>query len=247
VYFASPALFKGLICLISALALHEFYAMALPKRRRPEASIATALGVVMVVGLVFSESPTVKLAALSGTIIILLLLFLARVQEMSEVARDLSVAILGIVYIPLLLSYAGILRDAPHGREWIFLVLLIVMSSDTLAYFVGLNWGRHRLYYVVSPNKSIEGALGGLLGACLGALIARLSFFPELDGYDVLFLGLVMGGVSQLGDLVESLFKRSFGVKDSGSIIPGHGGLLDRLDSLILILPLAFYYAVWIF
>ena len=166
---------------------------------------------------------------------------------MSEVAKELSVAILGLAYVPLLLSYAGLLRDIPFGREWIFLVLVIVMSCDTLAYFVGLNWGRHRLYYVVSPNKSVEGALGGLIGACLGALIASLTFFPHLDGYDVLFLGLGMGGISQLGDLVESLLKRSFGVKDSGSIIPGHGGLLDRLDSLLLTFPVAFYYAVWIF
>jgi phosphatidate cytidylyltransferase len=109
-----------------------------------------------------------------------------------------------------------------------------------------MNWGRHRLYQAVSPKKSVEGSLAGLAGGVLGAMICKFSFFAELDSVDVLFIGLGVGAFSQLGDLVESLFKRSFGVKDSGTLFPGHGGMLDRLDSLLFAFPVTYYYAVWI-
>jgi phosphatidate cytidylyltransferase len=151
------------------------------------------------------------------------------------------------MYVPLLLSHAVLLRDLPAGRDWIFLVLFVVMASDTLAYFIGRAFGRHRLYEAVSPKKTIEGSLGGLAGGVLGAMICKLWFFSELSILDVLLIGLGVGAFSQLGDLVESLLKRSFGVKDSGKLIPGHGGLLDRLDSLLFAFPVTYYYAVWVF
>jgi phosphatidate cytidylyltransferase len=177
----------------------------------------------------------------------LTLIYLFRFQDMQAVSRDLAVSLFGLLYIPLLLSHAALLRTLPAGRDWIFLVLFVVMASDTLAYFVGMKWGRHSLYVAVSPKKTIEGSVGGLLGGICGALTCKWSFFAELGALDVLLLGCGVGAFSQLGDLVESLLKRSFGVKDSGSIIPGHGGLLDRLDSLLFAFPVTYYYAIWVF
>ncbi len=247
VLYASPVLFGGVICVICALGLHEFYRMGLPTSRRLEASLSVATGVLLCAGLIFAVDSPLALAGPVFSVIFLALLYLFRFQDMQQVGRDMAVSMLGLLYVPLLLAHAGLLRLLPDGRDWIFLVLLIVMASDTLAYFVGKTWGRRRLYEAVSPKKSIEGAVGGLAGSLIGALVCKLWFFSELSLMDVVLLGIGVGIFSQLGDLIESLLKRSFGVKDSGTIIPGHGGILDRLDSLLLAFPITYYYAIWVF
>jgi ABC-type transport system involved in cytochrome c biogenesis ATPase subunit len=122
-----------------------------------------------------------------------------------------------------------------------------IFMGDSGAYFVGSSYGRRKLYPVVSPNKSVEGAAGGVAGSVIGAIIARFTFFPELTMVDAVVTALLLGIIGQIGDLFESLLKRSFGVKDSGGIVPGHGGILDRLDSILFAAPAAFYYAVFIF
>lgn len=247
VLYLSQGLFAGLLFVVSALALNEFYRMALPKQRRFEAMLAVAAGVVCSVGLVYSVSAPAVLMSIVLPILFIALLFLFRVQNLESVSRDLAMAMLGIFYVPVLLSHAVLLRALPAGHAWIFLVLLVVMASDSMAYFVGMKFGKHRLYELVSPKKSIEGSIGGLVGGVAGAIICKVWFFQGLDVLDVLAIGLGVGVFSQLGDLVESLFKRSFDVKDSGSLIPGHGGLLDRLDSLLFAFPVTYYYAVWVF
>jgi phosphatidate cytidylyltransferase len=245
--FSGPMLFNGALCLVSALAVNEFYQMGLPTYRRAEACLGVAAGVLLMMGLLFSSNSLIHLASIVFPTMLLMLIYLFRFHDLQQVGRDLAISLLGLFYIPMLLAHAGLLRGLPYGREWIFLVLVIVMVSDTMAYFVGMQLGRHRLYEAISPKKSIEGAIGGLAGGLLGALIGMYSFFPELHGVDAVLLGIGVGSFSQLGDLVESLLKRNFGVKDSGTLIPGHGGMLDRLDSLLFAFPLTFYYAVWVF
>ncbi len=247
IHYSGAKLFGGLLSVVSALALHEFYRMALPHDRRLEASLSVACGVVVCAGLVFSTTLQVMLASVVFPFLCLVLIYLFRFREMQAVSRDMAISLFGLIYVPLLLAHAGLLRMLPEGRAWVFLVLAIVMASDTLAYLVGKTWGRRRLYEAVSPKKSIEGAIGGLAGGLLGAFIGKLTFFSGLNGLDVLLLGVGVGLFSQLGDLVESLLKRSFGVKDSGTLIPGHGGMLDRLDSLLFAFPMTYYYAVWVF
>jgi phosphatidate cytidylyltransferase len=177
--------------------------------------------------------------------LMLTIIFLLRYRSLESVGRDLALTTFGVLYVPLLLGHAGLLRQLEEGREWVFLVLLIVMISDSLAYFTGMAIGRHRLYEAISPKKSIEGSLGGLAGGVLGTFAARLWLLPQLQWADVLLLGLGIGAFSQVGDLVESMLKRSFGVKDSGTLFPGHGGMLDRLDSLLFAFPATYYYALW--
>ena len=247
ILYSSQSLFAGLLFIVNALALHEFYRMALPKQRRLEGSLSVVAGVFCCVGLVYAASAPFLLLSIVLPCLFLALVYLFRFQDMQSVSRDLAVSLLGLMYVPLLLSHAILLRALPAGRDWVFLVLFVVMASDTLAYFVGRTFGRHRLYEAVSPKKTIEGSLGGLAGGVLGAMICKLWFFADLSGLDVLLIGLGVGAFSQLGDLVESLLKRSFGVKDSGALIPGHGGLLDRLDSLLFAFPITYYYALWVF
>ena len=247
VWYANYGIFAGVIFIVTALALHEFFAMALPVGRKLENAMAVVAGVACSVGVVYSEGHQALLLSLVAPALFLFLVYLFRFRDIPSVAKDLALSLLGVVYIPLLLSHATMLRGLPAGKDWVLLVLAVVMASDTLAYFVGKGIGKHRLYEAVSPNKTIEGALGGLAGSVIGAALCQAWFFPELQFIALLAFGLIVGLFSQLGDLVESLFKRSFGVKDSGTMIPGHGGLLDRLDSLLFAFPVAFYYALWVY
>jgi phosphatidate cytidylyltransferase len=243
---AGAGLFSGLLCMLVAIGLHEFCVMALPRERRGEAQLLVALGTLLAATLLFCPDARAGLGMLVAVILALAVLFLFRYRSLETVGRDLALSAFGLCYVPLLLSHAGLLRHIESGREWVFLVLLTVMASDSLAYFVGITLGRHRLYAAISPKKSVEGALGGLAGGVLGTLAAKLWLLPQLGMLDVLLLGLGVGAFSQIGDLVESMLKRSFGVKDSGTIFPGHGGLLDRLDSLLFAFPATYYYALWL-
>jgi len=240
-------LFNGLLCLLSAVGLHEFYRMGLPASRRSEASLGVAAGTVLAGLIMFRLEGSLVLGLAILLMFGLMMVFLFRHRQIADTAREIGVVLLGLAYVPLLLSHAGLLRSLPMGHLWIFSVLFLVMASDSAAYFIGRSFGRTKLYPAVSPNKTIEGSLGGLAGGIIGLLIFSLLFFPQLRIVDILLLGAVVGLFSQVGDLFESLLKRSFGVKDSGSLIPGHGGILDRLDSLLFAFPVSYYYVIWIY
>jgi phosphatidate cytidylyltransferase len=167
-------------------------------------------------------------------------------REIRSAATDAALLFFGLLYIPYLLGYMVLLRGHANGVGWIMLILFIVMSGDSAAYFTGCSIGRRKLYPTVSPNKSVEGAIGGLCGSLLGAVAAKYICLPEIAIADALLAALLIGSLGQVGDLFESLIKRSCGVKDSGTIFPGHGGILDRLDSIIFAAPAAYYYATFV-
>jgi phosphatidate cytidylyltransferase len=173
--------------------------------------------------------------------------FLFHLNDISKSAQEVAYATLAFVYIPFLLMHLIMLRQTPYGIQWLIVIMLIVMTNDSTAYYCGSAFGKHRLYPAVSPKKSIEGAIGGLFGSIGGTMLAKFTFFPQLTISDALLTAVVIGIIGQTGDLFESLLKRSFGVKDSGTIIPGHGGVLDRLDSIIFAAPVTYYYAIYIF
>lgn len=234
------------LALINFCALHEFYSMALSPERRTEKWLGCGLGTLLLVIIALAQSQTLPAWLAAGTLL-LGCWFLFRFRPLEKVARDLACSLAGWLYLPCLLVHIALIFQLPFGRQWIFLVLLVVMLADTAAYFVGSLIGRTKLYPAISPNKSWEGSIGGVVGSLLGAILAKVWFFHALSGVDVVLVGIVLSISGQLGDLFESMLKRSFGVKDSGSMIPGHGGLLDRLDSLLFAFPTAFIYAVLVF
>ena len=151
----------------------------------------------------------------------------------------------GILYVGWMLSYYVALRGLDQGREWVLLALLSTFACDTAAFFVGRTWGKHPLAPTISPKKTQEGAIGGFIAALAAALILyALLDIADLNYAHTIILGCLIGIFAQLGDLFESSLKRRAGVKDSGSLIPGHGGILDRLDSIIFSGLIVYYYAI---
>jgi phosphatidate cytidylyltransferase len=144
-----------------------------------------------------------------------------------------------------LLGYTFWLRDLEAGREWILLLVSVTWLGETAAYLVGSTMGRHKLAPTISPRKTVEGSIAQLVMSAIAALGARATFFPELRLADAVVVGLLLGVVGQVGDLLESALKRSVGTKDTGQLIPGHGGMLDRVDSLLINTPVIFYYATY--
>ncbi len=172
---------------------------------------------------------------------ILLLLFLL-VTVFTKNKLDIRVTALlftGIVYIGMGFSYMAMARasDDGHGLFWTFLLLFCKWGSDAGAYFVGRSMGKNKLWPAISPNKTVEGAVGGVLISMLISIIFAI-FAPEhLTIGRALLIGLSCAVLGQLGDLVQSAYKRAYGIKDSGTLLPGHGGILDRCDSWIIVFP----------
>jgi phosphatidate cytidylyltransferase len=185
-------------------------------------------------------------AVLSFAVMAILMLNLLRIDAEGPEMIRVGKAIMGIVYIPLLMSHFILIRQTSSGVLWIFFVLVLAFSGDIAAYYVGRGMGKKKLLPMVSPGKTVEGTIGLIAGSIAGALLFRQFFFPLLSVPHAVILGLVGSIVGQLGDLCESALKRAAGVKDSGVILPGHGGVLDRLDCLMFIAPFVYYYKVFI-
>jgi len=184
---------------------------------------------------------------LTSVVLLPLIWFLRRGQK-EEAFTSWAWTIAGILYVGWLLGYLVALRGLDDGRNWVFFALFTTFASDTAAFFVGRALGRHHLALHISPGKTWEGAIGGVFGAIIVSLLFILStpLSLPLNWGQAILLGLLVSIFGQLGDLVESLFKRNMGVKDSSQLIPGHGGLLDRMDSIVFAGIVVYYYVIWV-
>jgi phosphatidate cytidylyltransferase len=147
-----------------------------------------------------------------------------------------------VLYVGFFVPHVALLRQQPDGWRWVLFTVYSAMGSDSGAYFAGRAYGRRKLMPAVSPSKTVEGAVGGLVGAAIIGAICWLVFFRQLPLGETLGVAVAIGFLAELGDLCESALKRAFGAKDSGWIIPGHGGILDRLDSLLFPFVFSYYY-----
>jgi phosphatidate cytidylyltransferase len=224
------------IAFCAGVALYEYLAITRPVGSTAGRWALTAVGVGAFWG--FFDLPFAFTVAIVVALFFLcFLLVLSRPGDLSQAFGHAATLFFGFLYVPLLLSFLVRLHALPDGREWVYISLLIAWCGDTAAYFAGRAFGRHKLYPVISPGKTWEGALGGLLGSLVGVLAIRFTLLPDLP-LAACFVVAIPGGIlGQLGDLCESMLKRGYSVKDSGTIMPGHGGLLDRIDALLFILP----------
>lgn len=240
-----PFSFAALLAVFSCIGTVEFYRMAMPTRKLE--SYLAALSGAALLFTPFAVGDRLTLTFVGLLFLAFALLFLFRIRDIADAAREVACAVLAFIYIPFLLMHLVMLRQTPYGVQWLLVIMLIVMTNDSTAYYTGSAFGKTKLYPLVSPKKSVEGALGGLFGSICGTLFAKLFFFPQLTFVDVIATALAIGVLGQVGDLFESLLKRSFGVKDSGAILPGHGGVLDRLDSILFAAPATYYYTIYFF
>ncbi len=184
--------------------------------------------------------------ALAAATVVLLVVFLFRRGPLEAIPRALSIAVLSWLYCGLLIASLVGLR-LRFGVPWVIVAFVVSWANDTFAYFAGHAFGKHRLYERISPKKTWEGFAGGLVGSVVGAFAVLWLLHPRgLGPGGAVAVGLGAGVLGPLGDLAESMIKRAAGVKDSGKIIPGHGGLLDRIDALLFVAPWAYVCAAWL-
>ena len=229
--WGDPWLFHGFCLLVTFGALHEYFSMAFPGRPG-EQIIGIAFGLAVSSIVFFPQLTPVELI-LAPLLVLMLSIYIFMDGQLEERLARLAWALLGSLYLGYLLPHWSSLFRLPHGRAWVFFVLVVVMAGDTCAYFVGRRLGRKKLAPEISPGKTVEGAIGYVLGSILAGCLMGISLALGLSGWELALFSALLSILGQLGDLFESWIKRVFAVKDSGTLLPGHGGLLDRLDSLI--------------
>ncbi len=243
ILFGPAWLFLLFILFLTVLGLREFYALTLPGISSGSRILSIILGLIIPIALYQASGP-LFIIALVSILFLLLILALRASADFPIRVEQVSRQILGLLYVPFLLSQFVLLRQAGKGKIWILFTLVVVYFGDTAAFYVGRAWGRRKLAPRISPGKTVEGGIGAVGGSVAGALLFKLLFFAGLSLAHALILGLGIGVLGQLGDLWESLIKRSAQVKDSGTLIPGHGGLLDRIDSVLFAGPFVYSY-IW--
>lgn len=244
--FGNVLLFWLVVSTAIAIGLLEFYNLA--ETRYPVYKLP---GIML--GWLFSLSPllhaslqniTISDFTLTLIVLSLFLYILFTKRSLSEAFPAFGVTVFGVLYVSWLLGHLVLLRGLSNGKEFVFYLLLIVWSGDTGAYYTGRAFGQHKLAPIISPKKTIEGGIGGIFSSLLASCLAKFTFLPLLSYSDCVVLGIVLAVIAQCGDLSESLLKRAVNIKDSGNILPGHGGILDRLDGVMFAAPVLYYYAI---
>lgn len=245
IIYATPFYFWLLLAGFILLGLMEFYYLL--TKNITDCFTLAGLGLGLLVSITFFKG---SIPSIPSTLVISLVVMvpffiaLTQAQDFSIVILKLFGTIVGVFYVAWLLSYLLLIRVLPHGKNMIFFLLLVVWTGDTAAFYMGKFFGKHKLSPRISPNKSIEGALGGMFGSILVSAVAHFTFLKQINLANSISLGFLLNVFGQLGDLTESLLKRGFRVKDSGTLIPGHGGILDRIDSILFAGPVLYYYVI---
>lgn len=227
--------FFGIVFAISIVAQTEFYSMYRIHGLMRAAGLFLGCAILAAIFRYRGLPPDLLIISF----IIIATLRLIGKRDPSASLHDISPVILTLLYIPVSLGFQLRLRE--NGPEWILFLYGCVWASDSLAYYIGKTIGKRKLYAEVSPNKTIAGAFGSLLGGAISGGLLSLAFLPQVASWKASLIGISIGCATIIGDLVESMFKRDAGIKDSGSIIPGHGGILDKIDGVLFAGPVFYW------
>ncbi len=243
--------FLAFVMLQVFLGVAEFYGMMRAKGLMPQRTVGLAAAMLL---LASSYRPDIVPREMLVTFALLALLGFGLSRPQAKSVESLAATAFGVIYVGWLSAHLVLLRELPWqagteyaaGASFVLLAFFLTWSCDTGAYAFGRAFGRRRLWVEISPRKTVEGSIGGFACAIVAAWIARAWFAPYLRPWDAVFLGVLVGVFAQVGDLVESLLKRDAKAADSSDIIPGHGGVLDRFDSLYFGAPIVFYYLKYV-
>lgn len=246
--FRGPAWgFYALVLLVAVLGAFELFRMT-----HPGDVISQVIGVAFTAAVSLAlylrpNDPRVLVGILLLLPTLGIMVPLVRLGSIATAGIRIMAGVAGPLYVGASLTTLALLKSqlGASGAGWVVLTLTFAWLADTGGYFFGRFLGKRKLYEAVSPKKTRAGFVGALVGAACGALAARFWFLPEINLSEVLPLAVVAGALGQFGDLVESLLKRSTGIKDSGAVVPGHGGILDRIDALLVVAPLVYLYVTW--
>ncbi len=237
------------VILCSLVGLFEFYGAVKMQKSMPIVCVLGCIGAVIIPFCTFFKPIQIMTFAFAYMIILFAVMLMSHRKVMFT---DISMTVMSLIYIPFLLSHILFIRRMEFGNIIVWLVFIGAFMTDSCAFFAGKALGRHKLCPNISPKKTIEGAVGGVVGGGLAfllfAFIVNIGFSKWLDSYTMSYLrmfvlGLISAVMAQIGDLTASLIKRQFEIKDFGNLFPGHGGMLDRCDSIILVAPAIFLFA----
>ena len=225
--------------------LYEFYGMVCSSGKgKPAVSLGMALALLFIFQPRYPWNNDISILLTASTVLPLLWVMLRK--NRGGACSSWGFTLAGVMYLGWLASRYVALMELPQGRVWVILALFPTFACDTSAYFVGRALGRHKMAPGISPSKTWEGAAGGVIGAVAVGLGVAWLFKLPIGVLQTLGLSLAIAIFAQMGDLVESLFKRNMGTKDSGKALPGHGGMLDRIDSVVFAGLVVYYYVLWL-
>lgn len=261
IWFAPFWLFTLIFGIIILLGVYEFYKIVRYIDIRPFVKVGLTVTAIFITYAYFIDHPnlnsSVNLLPSMGAAVALSYFVISYLHGIRKWPSATIVirwlwTVAGIVYVGWLGSHFILIRTIGGrdiGWRWVMLALFATFAADTFAYFIGRAFGKHKMAPSISPGKTWEGAVGGFaagLGATVLLAYILKPFKPFTIDWRLILLGCLIPVVALLGDLVESKFKRNIGVKDAGSVIPGHGGILDRLDSILFVVVVVYYYVIWV-
>lgn len=234
-------LFNGTIAVVCVLAMYEFLALGKAKGYDVPTVLCIAI-MLLIMGAFILDDLSVELGMFAALLIIPASYVFSN-KSLEDSLPSSAVAVLATTYVGMLGgSLIRLHNDFPEGYKLVFFLLLVVWLGDSGAYYVGKQFGKHKLSPRISPKKTIEGLFGGVTASIITAIVIHYTFFPKFPLLHAIIAGVILSFAGVIGDLAESMWKRSAAVKDSGTLIPGHGGFLDRFDSILFTAPILYCY-----